>query len=897
MIIKNAHINGFGVFSNKSINGFDHGINVVYGPNEFGKSTILEFIRRVLFGFPRASKSLNQYLPLDGGQYGGVLECLISSGEKLRISRLGGNGKRKLTITVSDKMISGPDALRKFIGSITENVFNNVYAFGLNELQIVESLEDEEISNFIYGTGLGLGKISPVTISREIAGWQNSLYLKRGRTQPLIQLYKEMNELRTEIKQCQNEIDQYDHLVQQRENSGAESDELKTKIENAEEGKQKLEALIKMFPVFQEMTTKQKEIDGLPDSPKISDKQLKECEELSLEVSNLKLRHEELVDEKNKLQIRKDQININHSLLEHKPTIESLKEHLKSYRDAARDIIRVRDEKKELSILIDSEIIRLGDNWSRKSVSDFTLSITAEDNIKEYKKRLQEAEYYRRRVQEIEFEDKAKSETQSGRLPEFYSYALYGLSALSLAGIVISLTIGNLLAAGFAAAVFLLSTPMVIKNVMAKKVNKDLSSIDKADEDADSGFNEWEDALSEWREYIGNIGLDRKLTPEAALEYFAAIKDIKNSIKQETKLTERIDLMDETITSVERQLSTVLGASHSVDSNTEVSMAIGIIGNELNEGETLLHERNGIIEQIEQLNSKTESLNKKISQQENNLSELLAKVGANSLSQLKEYHRLTIEQDNLSTGIKTSKEKIQLSAGVGENYDKFINDLNEMSPSETASRIEKLGYQIGEITSEKTQKEQKIGELRGRIKELNTREDILAAQHNLEIVRQNMIDKAQEWAAATIAKVVFENVLKSAEKNRQPNVIKAAASNFEKFTGGRYNNVYKPADNETLHIEESASHQIKSVDMLSRGTREQLYLAMRLGLIEEYEKLSESMPIIFDDIFANFDDDRIDLAAEAIKRFSQKRQVIIFACRRQTRDLFLGLGSKLIEFA
>ena len=44
---------------------------------------------------------------------------------------------------------------------------------------------------------------------------------------------------------------------------------------------------------------------------------------------------------------------------------------------------------------------------------------------------------------------------------------------------------------------------------------------------------------------------------------------------------------------------------------------------------------------------------------------------------------------------------------------------------------------------------------------------------------------------------------------------------------------------------------------MSRGTREQLYLAMRFGLIEEYEARSEPLPIIMDDVFVNFDDDAV----------------------------------------
>ena len=52
MQFNEIHIDGFGIFNDQHITGLSSGVNVVYGPNEFGKSTLLAFIRQMLFGFP-----------------------------------------------------------------------------------------------------------------------------------------------------------------------------------------------------------------------------------------------------------------------------------------------------------------------------------------------------------------------------------------------------------------------------------------------------------------------------------------------------------------------------------------------------------------------------------------------------------------------------------------------------------------------------------------------------------------------------------------------------------------------------------------------------------------------------------------------------------------------------
>ena len=53
MKIDRLHIDGFGVFHDREISGFSDGVNILYGPNEAGKSTLLDFIRFTLFDYPR----------------------------------------------------------------------------------------------------------------------------------------------------------------------------------------------------------------------------------------------------------------------------------------------------------------------------------------------------------------------------------------------------------------------------------------------------------------------------------------------------------------------------------------------------------------------------------------------------------------------------------------------------------------------------------------------------------------------------------------------------------------------------------------------------------------------------------------------------------------------------
>ena len=127
------------------------------------------------------------------------------------------------------------------------------------------------------------------------------------------------------------------------------------------------------------------------------------------------------------------------------------------------------------------------------------------------------------------------------------------------------------------------------------------------------------------------------------------------------------------------------------------------------------------------------------------------------------------------------------------------------------------------------------------------------------------------------------------ETTRQPGVITAASSIFSAVTGSNYTAIIKPMDSEELLIRDDAGVS-KNLTAMSRGTKEQLYLAMRLGLIEEYESRSEPLPVIMDDILVNFDDERGPLAVKALKSFAADRQVIVLTCHKDTLNLYKDLG-------
>ena len=115
------------------------------------------------------------------------------------------------------------------------------------------------------------------------------------------------------------------------------------------------------------------------------------------------------------------------------------------------------------------------------------------------------------------------------------------------------------------------------------------------------------------------------------------------------------------------------------------------------------------------------------------------------------------------------------------------------------------------------------------------------------------------------------------------------------MTGQRYQRLFAPIGEQTVTVTD-ANGGSKRPDELSRGTREQLYLSLRFGLIRESGEHAERLPVVVDEALVNFDPERARLAAEAFAQLSETNQVLVFTCHPSTAEMFAdGAGAQVID--
>src|SRR5207247_9219435 len=124
MRIENIHVDGFGVWTDKNWGPLGPGLNVFYGPNETGKSTLMAFIRSMLFGFEKRGNP-KRYDPVNGGSHGGWRDLVVGDTD-LRLVRKRGPQVRGTGTLERGNEASDEDALERLLGEPRKMWFHSV---------------------------------------------------------------------------------------------------------------------------------------------------------------------------------------------------------------------------------------------------------------------------------------------------------------------------------------------------------------------------------------------------------------------------------------------------------------------------------------------------------------------------------------------------------------------------------------------------------------------------------------------------------------------------------------------------------------------------------------------------------------------------------------------------
>ena len=120
-----------------------------------------------------------------------------------------------------------------------------------------------------------------------------------------------------------------------------------------------------------------------------------------------------------------------------------------------------------------------------------------------------------------------------------------------------------------------------------------------------------------------------------------------------------------------------------------------------------------------------------------------------------------------------------------------------------------------------------------------------------------------------------------------PQLGQKAGDYFRQLTAGQFDQVSLDRSL-SVTVRQTGSLADRPLALLSQGTKDQLYLALRLSIADLVLPEGAACPFVLDDALLAFDDQRLDLALDLLRQLAEHRQVILFSCQRREQVRLAG---------
>ena len=166
--------------------------------------------------------------------------------------------------------------------------------------------------------------------------------------------------------------------------------------------------------------------------------------------------------------------------------------------------------------------------------------------------------------------------------------------------------------------------------------------------------------------------------------------------------------------------------------------------------------------------------------------------------------------------------------------------------------------------------------------EMNTLGDPAALDARRGELERAIGERREEYDALSLAMTALDEANAQLQERMSPALNHRSGELLSRLTGGVYDQVSLTREFEAL-AGRSGDVTPRKLLTLSRGTADQLYLAVRLAVCDLVLPGDDPAPLVLDDALVNFDDERLNLALDLLRDLAQQRQILLFTCQSRER--------------
>ena len=237
---------------------------------------------------------------------------------------------------------------------------------------------------------------------------------------------------------------------------------------------------------------------------------------------------------------------------------------------------------------------------------------------------------------------------------------------------------------------------------------------------------------------------------------------------------------------------------------------------------------------------------------------------------------LTVVQ-KWDTGVHTPTDVRRFVQQMTQRREELTEEIRQ-------AQADALHAQTPDADGSAARLQQQIAQVQGQLAALGGAED--APQRIAR--KQEQLHRLQgEYDSLALALDVLRSANTTLQNRFSPELGRRAAEIFADMTGSPWSHIL--LDREfRLSAEAGSDPTRRSVQLLSSGTADQLYLAVRLAICEMVLPAEQNAPLILDDALLTFDDERLHKTLDYLVRLGEQRQILLFSCQSREADYLAG---------
>lgn len=398
-----------------------------------------------------------------------------------------------------------------------------------------------------------------------------------------------------------------------------------------------------------------------------------------------------------------------------------------------------------------------------------------------------------------------------------------------------------------------------------------------------------------WRELLAGLNLPEDLTPQQAAKHCEALVAAKSQRERvqhaEAELTQLKSLWNSFQQRIEE-----LGRKLHWDADYRNPLHV------LDRWEAQLttwskeqQERKEIIKQYRGRRQERSKLARQLKSLDVHRNALLVQGGAGDVEEFEERARSVIHRRDLEQQFDEAQAKLAEICAEHQDLAVVEEDLKAFNPKHNTEFMATLRQELHDLDRDLATNAEQLGGVRREMQLLEEDREPTRLRFEQAQVAGKLAVATSEWLALEAACQTIDEMRTKFERSCQPRTLAMASRLFNRMTRGRFSNIWTPLDRRELRIEDDRQANY-TVEQLSCGTREQLFLAVRLALVEDLARQGIALPMVLDDVFVNFDEQRAEAAADVLLEFAnQGHQVLFFTCHKHLADIFAARGVSLVE--